>query len=414
MFWLVIAAHTQALAQVADGGSALPGTVQEGIFRLAPADNRRVFGVSSYLDGTILPRMDLAEGAFIVADTSTILGVTRAAADGCWTLPPDDWVGTACSLPLDLGASQVGAGYSWRYGGLFYGATFTTATVGETTVDRALWSGVITPGMALVTPYLAPLVVGPTAALAGVDEGRFGSGMEYVIGGRLTLPVGDDTLSAHAGYMASANHQGAFTSLTERQLRAMLTLALAEQGVPYLLAGLSRSPFLFRGVDAIGEWPMLTSMFVRRVGLPQPLGIGDDATTTTGDEQSIPFWTGHVEQYNIGPIDVRAAISWRPQTRVHALLVTWHTANFNPDHDDTDDWESIDEWEAWSVGVTAGMVSVPPAYYLAAPGGPSLHLEAALRAPRGGGLAVTLNHPDTLTAFPYAHNSVHITGKVRL
>ena len=416
---LLLAATTAARAQgVPSTSRPYPGTVQAGLFDVAQADNRRVFGVSSYLDGTILPRMDLQRGPFVVADTSSILGVTRAASAGCWTIPPDRWVGDGCTMPMDLGASQVGAGYSWTYGGVFYGATFTTGYVAESNIDRALFAEAIIPGMAIVAPYTAPLLVGPTGVLGQVDDGFLAPGMEYVVGGRLTLPIGEDSFSAHAGFMASAYTQGVFTSLTEEQLRALVTIVLEEEAVPYLLSGINRSPLLFRAVDEIGEWPMLTSLFARKVDLPRPIEPSEttaDTTTEETDEDKIPFWTGHVEQYNIGPIDVRAAVSWRPRVQLHALLLTWHTPNFNPVYEEDEYGDGdYDDIENYGLGVTAGMVTVPPAYYLAAPGGPSLHLDITFKTPRGGGISVAMNHPDTLVSFPYAQNSLHISGKVRL
>ena len=80
-------------------------------------------------------------------------------------------------------------------------------------------------------------------------------------------------------------------------------------------------------------------------------------------------------------------------------------------YDDEGDFWDMDLEPAF--GITAGVVSVPPAYYLAAPGGPSPHVEAELRLPHGS-LAFTINHPDTLVAFPYAQNALHVSGKLRL
>ena len=371
--------------------------VQESLVPAVALDGRATFGVAAFLDEDLFPRTDTHDGPGFGVSSTYLPGALRVPRLDCHTQTQDS---PACVRTYDVAAGSLGVAWNSPYVGVFYAVSWNVA------MEHELHSYAVMPFVSLVAPWafssLTPLMVGPADVM---DTGLFDDGLEYTLGARIFAPYDDGRLGASFGYYASNDRQGFYSTLTESHLRAVASAVFAE-GLPYLLGGVQRSPLLWKGVSPIGARALMSSAFVRRIALGTGTEILPDGSSAAASGPAL--WTGHIEQFNLGPIDVQAAISWKPTVAIHRLTATVHSNDYNAD----DELGEEDE-ETVGFGFTGGVVSLPSAPWLAARGGLFPYVEFGVRSPVVQG-TIALNHPDVIAAFPYSRNAVLLRWQVAI
>ena len=113
----------------------------------------------------------------------------------------------------------------------------------------------------------------------------------------------------------------------------------------------------------------------------------------------LDFWTANLEQLDIGGyFDVSAAVGFSP-TLLSELRGRLHSRNY---------WGYAGDGEgkvAGGVAISAGIVELPPMYFLGIPPGRRISFDVAARAWNFLTLLVQHNEPGLLAAFPYAQDA---------
>ncbi len=370
------------------------GTVRESVVSQALATNARVFGIAGFLERVMFPRMTQLPGTLLVlGDMNQIYGVTRLPAE-CVCDDASEPYGLA---DVDTFATAGGVGYATEDWGLFYSASWNGAQMPDTALVRGM-GAVAWSGWGLFSLYMSPFMTGP---LKIIDTGELieGSRVDYVLGGRGEVAG----IQLQAGYLASDIDGGLYGNITEKKLRLLAAAALTHgaQSVSYLKSGFDRASWLLgQGKKARNVERRLSSLYARKLALVPPQTAASVADFDPADLRSVDLWTAHVEQLNLGPLDVKAALGVAPAVVVHEARATIHTEGFNPDPNA----DVQDEEAEPSAGITAGIVGLPKLYYYGVEGGNRFSFAAEGRMGLSGAM-IAFNDPETLALFPYAQNA---------
>lgn len=383
------------------------GTVGRNTGLAAISRNAQIYGIANEMSRTVLPWLDTTKQPIVIHyGLTTTFGALRAPI--CSNVSNE--YGPRYSLQmakLDLGTFSAGAGGRMGPFSVYYGVSASVHTVAEDWGNR-VWGAMTVPFLAsAMAPFVAPFK-------RDFVRDDFSLTLDFIAGLQYHSPVG----AIGVGYLGS---QGIFTNFSEKHIRAFAGLVVNRledaANIPYLALGFESLDWLVGrdGAKSIGH----TKIFGRKLQFPAapPPGAAVTSAITEGTKPS-DFITAHLEQTAIAQhLDVHFTYAAKPTPSIYEAALGYRVGDELPNKSSDADGEPKEQF----FRLLVGFVKLPDLWFYGVQGGikPRVSIQTSGIIPWAPGagyvplvLALGINDPELLAAFPYAYNAVQATMRL--